>query len=743
MLAYIKLLLLWMAGLAFIGFLRSQLGNKVNSALVNIGDKSRQWLSEDTFTARISLFFLPLLVLYNFMAWALFGLQAILDGILWALKFVWWLLTWFWSEVLHPTVFALARLIWHYLVLSSWKLFEHSFVPVRSSVAKSNLVPAVYILLRLTLLLAAGFAVFQLADQLFLIFPALLLAFFLVQQALFRLLQLVEPQKFGPANAQMATRLTALWLAVAAIGAGALSLVWYFQASDIAAGLGVTVTQVGVTAAVLTGSAYLSATTCLPAHLYEFGGNTTVLSYLKTLLWRLPKLAIGQFFLIPGLLVVSIIPAILAICMSTALGKITGKDTPAWATEVAGMNTILPSIGAELDSITRQEEDSIRLEGEKAKAVADHNRQIQATQGVLNQYKQLLGAIKDRQIHTMTETPMVGDTQFFSVPGLPSCGIYNWQVKEPGGRIIAEEGNSPRSGSSSLFYHTWANDGEYLISLIPKNNCGDGESITRKVNVSKRGEASFSIARPLGNTQVCTSDEAPYATQGGLGNYEWQVPKDAAVVGNSNQSRIVVKFGQQSGTVRVRAATPDGKYSLWVGQNVRVMPLPGRNESQPDYVGDEASNDRNRTFAFIFRTREIGKDSVASVQSRLNRQEAGKKATLTYYAGLIRDTQTKIASYQLDIRLLIYRMIGDLLALAGLALLASLTLAAPLLYFVRYHFNLYPFAQSGKHYWEELLENIRARNPQQPLLGIFALIIIGALGWFLKLPKIPMPPFGE
>ena len=740
MLAYIKLLLLWMAGLGFIGFLRSKLGNKVNSALVNIGDKTRQWLSEDTFTARVSLFFLPLLALYNFMAWALFGLQSILDSILWVLNFIWWLLNWCWNEVLHPTVFALARLVWHYLVRSSWKLFEHSFVPVRSSVAKDNIVPAIYILLRLTLLLAAGLAVFQLADQLFLIFPALLLAFFLIQQALFRLLQLVEPQKFTAANAQMATKLTALWLAVAAIAAGALSLVWYFQASDIAAGLGVTVTQAGITAAVLTGSAFLSATTCLPAHLHESGGSTTVISYLKTLLWRLPKLTFGQIFLIPGLMVVSIIPVALAMVMSLALDKVTGKDTLGWVSEVSAMNTILPSIGANMDSITRQEEDSVRLEAEKAKAVAEHNQKIQTTQNTLKQNKQLLAAIKDRQIHTMTETPMVGDTQFFSVPGLPSCGIYDWQVKDSAGKILSEERNSPRIGSSSIFYYTWIQDGEYTINLIPKNNCGDGEPITRKVVVSKRSESSFSIAKPSGNTQVCTSDELPYAAQGGFGLYEWQVPQDASIIGSSNQSRIMVKFGQQSGTVRVRAATAEGKYSLWVGLNVRVMPLPGRNESQPDYKGDEVSNDRARTFAFVFQTREIGKDSVAAVQSRLNRQEAAKRATLAYFAGMIHETQVRIDLHQLDIRMLLYRMIGDLLALAGLALLFSLTFAAPLLYFVQYHFSLYGFAQSGKHYWEELLEGIRARNPQQPLLGIFALVVIGVLSWFIKLPNIPFPP---
>jgi len=294
----------------------------------------------------------------------------------------------------------------------------------------------------------------------------------------------------------------------------------------------------------------------------------------------------------------------------------------------------------------------------------------------------------------------------------------------------------------SIFYHNWNKDGEHIISLIPRNTCGGGEEITRKVTVGKRGEASFTIAPPTGEGQVCTSDESVYTTQGGFGHYEWQIPEDAAIVGGSNQNRITVKFGQQSGTIRVRASTPEGKYSLWVGTDVRVMPLPGRNESQPDYIADQPAENRARTFSFTFQTREIGKDSVASVQKRLNRQEAAKKATLAYYAGLIHNTQVKIDGFQNEIISLISRLIGDLLALLGLALLGSLLLAAPLLYFVRYHFSLYGFAQSGKHYWEELLDGLRARNPQQPLLGIFALLVITlavvALGMgSLPLPKIP------
>jgi len=71
-----------MAILAVLGFLRSGVANRPNTMLINLGDKARHWLAEDTLVARVSVLFLPLLVLYNFLAWALFGLQFIIELLL-------------------------------------------------------------------------------------------------------------------------------------------------------------------------------------------------------------------------------------------------------------------------------------------------------------------------------------------------------------------------------------------------------------------------------------------------------------------------------------------------------------------------------------------------------------------------------------------------------------------------------------------------------------------------------------
>ncbi|MFM8347439.1 MAG: hypothetical protein ACKOAR_05295, partial [Bacteroidota bacterium] len=105
MIFYFKQILYWMTGLSVIGFFRSGVANKPNTMLVNLGDKVRHWLAEDTAIARFSLLFLPILAVYNFFAWTVFGIQSVFDLLLAGFKWVWWLVNWIWNEVVHTTLF--------------------------------------------------------------------------------------------------------------------------------------------------------------------------------------------------------------------------------------------------------------------------------------------------------------------------------------------------------------------------------------------------------------------------------------------------------------------------------------------------------------------------------------------------------------------------------------------------------------------------------------------------------------
>ena len=730
MVFYIKQALFWMAGLAGIGFLRSGLGNRPNTMLVNLGDKVRHWLAEDTIIARFSLLFLPLLAAYNFLAWVVFGIQSIFELILSAAKWVWWLLNWIWDEVIRTTVFPVVQLAWHYLAITSWRFFEFGFAPVRRSVATNELVRAGRKLLTLFLLIGA-LAAITLLTSFLVVVPAVIAAFFLLQNTQFRILHALEPEKFPEPNIRTARRLTGVWLLLGTIGAALLALTYFFGQRSVSNGLGVTVTQAGIVLGILAGSGFASASTCIPPHLWETGGTASLLSYLKTILFRLPKLLVGQPFQLPGLVVVSLIPVLLGYGMNLAIGMVTGKNVRAWSNEIVQIQTIPPGIYMDLLEIDKQQDDSIRLEVEKAKALQVHDKLIDQARSKLKTNEQLLSAIRDRQIHTFVESPLTGDIQFFSISPVPSSNSYDWEIRESDGDRVASYSENASDGRSSLIEHRWVKEGDYIVTVSPRNSCGKGEVITRQISVTKRAISYFTIPRPTGREEVCAGEEATYTAKAGSGHYEWQIPSDASILSDQNQNKIQVKFGNQSGTVRVRVADAEGRYSLWIGRNVRVLPTPGNTESAGRYVDDEAADDEARPRAFVFRTREEGKAAVAQSQRNLADQKAAKKSTMDEYDALIHQTQVVIASRWDSIILMVYRLIGALLAIAGLALLAAFIAAAPALYLVQYHFNLFGFAQEGKHYWEELLASIRVRNAMQPLLGIFILLTSGGLYWYI------------
>lgn len=72
----------------------------------------------------------------------------------------------------------------------------------------------------------------------------------------------------------------------------------------------------------------------------------------------------------------------------------------------------------------------------------------------------------------------------------------------------------------------------------------------------------------------------------------------------------------------------------------------------------------------------------------------------------------------------IQMLISKVLAYFGLVLLFVLYLSAIWTYWVTYHYDIFGFEQEGKHYHVRLLEEIREKNPNQPLLGIFILIVL-------------------
>ncbi|MEA3318299.1 MAG: hypothetical protein U9R54_10105, partial [Bacteroidota bacterium] len=69
-----------------------------------------------------------------------------------------------------------------------------------------------------------------------------------------------------------------------------------------------------------------------------------------------------------------------------------------------------------------------------------------------------------------------------------------------------------------------------------------------------------------------------------------------------------------------------------------------------------------------------------------------------------------------------YSIFGVIIAMFGFVALFAIALSTFWTYFISYNFDIFNFEQEGSHYWEKMIEKLKAKNPNQPLLGWFVLI---------------------
>lgn len=725
--------------LAIIGYLRSVLGNKANELVINLGEKTRLWMADNSLLARFSILFMPLLVVYNVFAWAVFGIISIAEFLAFLLGKIWWLILWVWFEVLHPTLFTIVKLLWHYIIVFAWKFFEFSFSPIKESVKKDTLIFTIKKLLILTLIFSGFFIANKLIVSIILLVVSAVLFFFIFQYIFFQTVAFLRSPEFSEDNIKPSIRTTLTWFGISVLSAAILLGVYYLSKYYIAAGIGVSIAQAATAALVLLGVAFVSSTTYLPAHISKHGQDFKVLEYLKSLLFRLPKLIYAQPFQIVGLVILAIVPFVVAVVLNAGVENTTGKSLPGWAAEVNQMNTIIPEIKENRLNIEANKIGILELTDKKDSIENDYNKKIAAIKANLEQCKKLYYDIKDNEIHTFIGNPIVGEEQFFSVPSLPSCGIYKWVIKDvkTNGIITSIIQNVREDELSIVIRHTWNQEGEYLVSLVPQNTCGGGNEITTSITVVKPEKGDYFISGPFGKVVVCTNEEAEYTAEAGFESYQWTLPGDAAIVSAaSNKNQVKIKFGTQSGTVRVRAQNKEGKNSLWKGINVRVLQLPGSHETVPSYVTDETLQPRSFYREFAFETREAASDSIKKIEFALASTEEMKRNDIAQIDSEISLLTEKNIDLKKQNKQLVYRLIGDIFALVGLSIFISIILSSLFAYFILFHFGLYGFEQNEAHYWERTLSEMRAKNPKQPLLGIFVLVSASGLFYLFLLKPI-------
>ena len=110
-----------------LGFFRSSVDGIKPKGLVDLKTINDKWINDSSWLSRITPIFSVVIVIYNALIWALYSLISILDFVKFIFTKAWWLVLWIWNEVIHPTLFLVVKLLWHYIVIFCWKFFRFTF----------------------------------------------------------------------------------------------------------------------------------------------------------------------------------------------------------------------------------------------------------------------------------------------------------------------------------------------------------------------------------------------------------------------------------------------------------------------------------------------------------------------------------------------------------------------------------------------------------------------------------------
>ena len=124
-----EILLIISTVLTLFGIFRSQINGSKPSGLIDLKDTTNKWISDKSWVSRLTPLFSGLVIVYNLLLWIVNGLNAIVDVIKYIFNILRTIILWVWNNIIHPTIFLTAKLVWHYLIVFLWKLFLSSISP--------------------------------------------------------------------------------------------------------------------------------------------------------------------------------------------------------------------------------------------------------------------------------------------------------------------------------------------------------------------------------------------------------------------------------------------------------------------------------------------------------------------------------------------------------------------------------------------------------------------------------------
>ena len=279
--------------LTFLGYFRSAVENVKPDFILDQKKIQDEWLQRSSFTS----LFLPVMALtifiFNIIAWAVYGLISIAEFFAFILKAIWWVILWIWNELIHPVLFFIVKLLWHYLIIWSWRFFKISFTRIPEAFNKNTLKKGFISVLFLSFIFFFFFYLSNILQQQWIL--AIMTLVFLFAASYFSAYTLYDDEKRSFKdywNNDMMYRLGVM-VAICISAVSIILMLNFFYGSAIQMpvfGISFPAMQILIIILIIAFISTLVSNTILPAYMASTEGNFDTREFLTNMVKRLPRL---------------------------------------------------------------------------------------------------------------------------------------------------------------------------------------------------------------------------------------------------------------------------------------------------------------------------------------------------------------------------------------------------------------------------------------------------------------------
>ena len=731
--------------LAVFGIFRSQINGAKPSGIIDLKDTTNNWISDKSWISRLTPIFSGLVIVYNLLLWILNGLSAIVDILKYIFNILRIVVLWVWNNIIHPTLFLTAKLIWHYLIVFLWKLFLSSISSnkLKEVFKRKNITFSFKILIQIFSIsiffffISRLFNFSQVANYILIIFSLIFVQY-----------QIFESTNFFTNSSSSTKRKLKIIGTSIASSTVFFVLVFLFKNYSekvIIQGLGVTIGQIAIPIILLSLYVFVVSTFFIAPYLNKNDDNSfDLLNFLKQSSTRLVKYFYSIPFHLLGILIVSIVPILIALVMSFGINFTTEKSIPEWSSTANNLSSFIPEIKQNKKSINSVKSEMLQNDSIYKNDIAIVDTKIEDLTSSLDEAEILKGLLIPNQILSFEGDPFVGEKQKFSFLETISASTYVIKIINSSNDSTVREftkyqKNKRDDGiiNTYVFNHKWKKSGTYRLEISPKNSCETGKPFSKIINVDNKPEQKLSFKNPTGKNLICAGDTVFFkADQSNwVESWHWELPDGCKYISEDTESKIEVVWGNQPGTIRVYGVGAKGENQISVtkGLLVNIIPKIGSPMAYVDMIDDEAIE----YFQYpsreeLFYTMVDAENEISSLTESLNSANNSKLDIENSYKELQLIMNNQIGNFNDIISDLRTQIFGILLALIGFILLFSILFTNLWTYMVNYNYFIYDYEQEGIHYINSQISFYKEKNKNQPLLGwailfMFTVILIGIL----------------